>query len=71
MVDGAYVPTPKEVRTQPVLGAVQAAELAKTSVPGGRKGGVVENILIIYAPLDQPPRLVWKLLLQIDVPGGL
>lgn len=67
MVDGAYVPTPKMVDTQPALGAADAAQLAKTSVPGGQQGAVAENILIIYAPLDRPPRLAWKLLLQIDI----
>lgn len=67
VVNGAFVPTPKELSTTPVLDETTAVEYARTALPDGAEAETTASELIIYAPGDTPPRLAWKLELAIDV----
>jgi Zn-dependent metalloprotease len=67
LVDGAYVPTPAGVPVNPTLTADEAKARAKASVPEGEAASTTAPELIVYAPLDQPPRLAWK----FDVSAGI
>src|SRR5205085_472832 len=45
LVDGAYIPTPNGVATQPVINVADAVERAKASVPGGKSGEAKDTTL--------------------------
>jgi Zn-dependent metalloprotease len=66
VLDGAYVPTPNAVGLHPGITAAEAQDRAKGSVPNGREGATKDVTLVIYAPLHEPPRLAWKLGLDIN-----
>ena len=65
LVDGAYVPTPIGVETEPIVGADEAVLRARSGVPGV---GMLETadsqasvpVLLVYAPLHGVARLAWK-----------
>lgn len=57
-VDGAYVPTPVGVAVTPILSIEQAVAQAKQSA--GTNSESKNAVLIVYAPLNQAPRLAWK-----------
>lgn len=59
-VDGAYVPTPVGVGVTPILSIEQAVAQAKQSTADGTNSESRDAILIVYAPLNQAPRLAWK-----------
>ena len=67
VMNGAFVPTPTELSTTPVLDEATAVEYARTGLTDGAEAEVTASELIIYAPGDTPPRLAWKLELAIDV----
>ncbi len=67
VVNGAFVPTPKDLSTVPALNEAAAVEYARTGLTDGAEAEVAASELIIYAPGDTPPRLAWKLELAIDV----
>ena len=67
VMNGAFVPTPTELSTTPVLDEATAVEYARTGLTDGAGAEVTASELIIYAPGDTPPRLAWKLELTIDV----
>ncbi len=67
LLNGAFVPTPKKLDTVPVIDEVTAIEYARTALTDGDKAEVSASELIIYAPGDTPPRLAWKLELDIDL----
>ncbi|MBI3416782.1 MAG: M4 family metallopeptidase [Verrucomicrobia bacterium] len=67
LVDGAYVPTPSEVLTEPTLAAAEATERAKASVQKGEKAETSAPALIIYSPLEKAPRLAWKLSVTVSL----
>ena len=67
LLEGAYIPTPAGVATHPAVPEADAARRARWSVPGGAGGQVKEVTLLIYAPLDQPPSLAWRLVLTVDL----
>lgn len=66
-MDGAYVPTPKEVALEPAISFTEAAERTRAAVPKGKMATPKDVTLIIYAPLDRPSRLAWRLTLPVDV----
>ena len=66
LFDGAYVPTPANVSTQPAIDEAGAIEYARACVSGGAQGEVRDAALVVYAPLSQDPRLAWKLQLTVD-----
>jgi Zn-dependent metalloprotease len=66
LLDGAYVPTPREVGVKPVVDANAAVDRARQAVTDGAKGTAGKPDLIIYAPGDRLPRLGWKLELSIS-----
>jgi Zn-dependent metalloprotease len=61
LVHTTTVPTPEGIDTTPRLTAEQATQRARASVPGGLSGTNTGPKLLIYAPLNQPARLAWKL----------
>ena len=67
VMNGAFVPTPKDLSTTPVLDEATAVEYARTGLTDGAEAEVTASELIIYAPGDTPPRLAWKLKLTIGL----
>lgn len=67
LMNGAFVPTPKNLSTTPTLDEATAAEYARTGLTDGDKAEVTASELIIYAPGDTPPRLAWKLELALGL----
>ena len=67
VMNGAFVPTPKDLSTVPVLDEATAVEYARTGLTDGAEAEVTASELIIYAPGDTPPRLAWKLKLTIGL----
>ena len=67
LVHTTTVPTPEGIDTTPRLTAEQATQRARTSVPGGLSSTNTEPKLLIYAPLDQPAKLAWKLELSFGL----
>lgn len=65
-LDGAYVPTPRDARTTPVVSAEAAIRRARGEMPGGAEAKVDPPELIVYAPGDRPPRLAWKLSVEVS-----
>ena len=58
VMNGAFVRTP-HVGLQPVVTSEQAADAARKVVPDAARTAARAE-LIIYAPLDEPSRLAWK-----------
>lgn len=69
LMNGAFVPTPKNLSTTPTLDKATAVEYARTGLTDGDKAEVTASKLIIYAPGDTPPRLAWKLELALGLPS--
>ena len=67
MVDGAYIATPEGVEVQPTLSAVDAGARARNAVTGGQVGNLTVHGLVIYAGVDQKPRLAWKLNVAVSL----
>ena len=67
VMNGAFVPTPKDLSTLPVIDEATAVEYARTGLTDGAEAEVTASELIIYAPGDTPPRLAWKLKLTIGL----
>ena len=67
VMNGAFVPTPKDLSTIPVIDEATAVEYARTGLTDGAEAEVTASELIIYAPGDTPPRLAWKLKLTIGL----
>ena len=60
MMDGAYIATPEGVVTVPQIAESESETRAKALVPGGELANGSKPTLIVYGPLDKPPRLGWK-----------
>ncbi len=60
MMDGAYIATPEGVATKPQISESESETRAKALVPGGTLANGGKSTLIVYGPLDKPPRLGWK-----------
>lgn len=60
MMDGAYIPTPEGVATVPHISESESETRAKSQVPGGVLANGSKSALLVYGPLDKPPRLGWK-----------
>jgi Zn-dependent metalloprotease len=67
LMDGAFVPTPTGIETTPRLTGAEAVRRARVSVSGGEEAELTGPELVIFAPLDQPPRLAWKLELGVSL----
>lgn len=61
LVDCAYIPTPNGITVQPKLTSNEAEAKARASVTNGARSRINSPELVIYAPLDQPPKLAWKM----------
>lgn len=60
LLDGAYVPTPRVARTEPVVSSEAAVRKVRTIVPEGAHSVVSRPELILYAPGTRDPRLAWR-----------
>ena len=60
MMDGAYIATPSGVTTTPQISESESETRAKSLVAGGTLPNGGKSALIVYGPLDKPPRLGWK-----------
>jgi Zn-dependent metalloprotease len=67
LADGAWVPTPRSLGTEPALDAASSLALARGAMPDGGLADAEPAELIVYAPGERPPRLAWRL----DLIGGL
>lgn len=67
VMNGAFVPTPKDLSIVPALDEATAVEYARTGLTDGDKAEVTSSELIIYAPGDTQPRLAWKLELTVGL----
>jgi Zn-dependent metalloprotease len=61
LMDGAYEETPSDMPLQPELTGEAAQAKARNAMPDGNAGTVTTPTLVIYAPLDTPARLGWKM----------
>lgn len=61
LLDGAFVPTPREVPVVPQLDPRQALAAARQAVPGGATAEAGPLELIVHGPGDQPARLAWRI----------
>jgi len=69
LMNGAFVPTPKNLSMTPTLDEATAVEYARTGLTDGDEAEVTASELIIYALGDTPPRLAWKLELTLGLPS--
>jgi Zn-dependent metalloprotease len=67
LVDGAFIPTPRDLSIKPELSAEEAIFAARTYLPGSEKAKVSQPELIVYGALDNPARLAWKLKLDVSI----
>ncbi len=66
LLEGAYIPTPRNLEAQlPTVPAPAAILRARASIPGGMRAEASTPELIIHAPLDANPRLAWRFNLNI------
>ncbi len=66
LFEGAYVPTPAGVSTQPLISVDEATQLAKGSLPGADQAEPKAATLFIYAPFQAAPRLAWRVELALN-----
>ena len=66
VVDGAFIPTPRKLVTDPVITAQAASTRARTLVPGGATATVSDPELIVYAPVEMAPHLAWKMEVEVS-----
>ena len=65
LVDGAFVPSPKNVSTQPIFSADQAIEKARLWIPHGADAVETDSPqLVIYPEPGKQPRLAWEVKLS-------
>ena len=68
LMDGAYVPTPKDaVVPTTALGQEDAIALARKTAPDSGTGKVTSSELIYYAAKDRIAKLAWKIELDISI----
>jgi len=67
LMTGAYIPTPKNVVTTPSISFEQAAQYAINTVTDSETANISKKELIVYGPLDQMPRLAWKINVNISL----
>jgi len=65
VLEGAYIPTPRNLPDAPTLPSADALLRGRSSVPGGMRGDASTPELIVFAPLDREPRLAWRFTLNI------
>ncbi|MFN0127631.1 MAG: hypothetical protein ACKV19_13200, partial [Verrucomicrobiales bacterium] len=67
LMTGSYVPTPAEVDPVPALTPEAAETQARTHSLETRLAALHGRELLVYAPIDRPARLAWR----IDLRGSL
>lgn len=67
LMDGAFIPTPVGVATKAGVTADEAKRHTRQELPGGQDASVGAPELIIYGPLEGPPRLAWKVELTVGL----
>ncbi len=67
LVDGAFVPTPRKLVTEPVWSAEAAVAVALKAVAGGSSAVVDDPLLVVFAQDSRACRLAWKVELSLSV----
>jgi Zn-dependent metalloprotease len=67
LFDGAYIPTPADIDTTPLVDAAEARRRALAALDGKLVWELSEPVLIVFGPLDGEPRLGWR----IEASSGL
>jgi Zn-dependent metalloprotease len=67
LIEGTQVATPVRAAAEPRLSAEDAIARVKTAYPFAAQGNSTAPELIVFAPLDQAPRLAWKLDLTVGL----
>lgn len=70
LMDGAFVPTPVGVATTALVTSDEARAKARAALAAGAEATVSEPELLIFALLDRPARLAWKIEVSMG-PGEL
>lgn len=65
-LDGAYVPTPRNTETTPVVSEESAIVRARREVKASDDATVSKPELLVYAPGDRTPRLAWKMTVEVS-----
>ncbi|MGE3311720.1 MAG: M4 family metallopeptidase [Limisphaerales bacterium] len=65
LIEGAYVPTPRNLPEQPVIPSADAVLRGMASVPGGLRGNASAPELIVFAPFGEEPRLAWRFTVNV------
>jgi len=65
--EGAYIPTPDNMILNPVVTEHDAIIKACSKFSYGNNYKITDSELIIYAPLDKPPRLAWKIKILFSI----
>ena len=60
LLDGAYVPTPKDVTTTPAINGEGAVDLARQAVEATASASVGTPELFIYSPGNAESKLAWR-----------
>jgi len=66
VVEGAFIPTPRKLVTDPVITAQAASARAQILVPDGATATVSDPELIVYAPVETTPHLAWKMEVEVS-----
>lgn len=66
VLEGAFIPTPRKIITNPVIDAPTAVTKARAVVPSGATATVSAPELIVYAPVETAPHLAWKLEVEVS-----
>jgi bacillolysin len=67
LMDGAFIPSPRGLGTKPSVTSEQALARANQEIAKGSTTSHTDAELILYGPLDDPPRLAWK----FDLSAGI
>lgn len=65
LMNGSYVPTPREINLYPTIEEDDALVMARAKVPDGKQAQVGQRELIVYAPTHGATRLAWKFHLDV------
>lgn len=68
LLSGSHIPTPRGIPAHPAVGAATATATARRTLPDGVPAKVYASQLIVYAAVDRPARLAWKI--ELDRASG-
>lgn len=60
LLNGAFVPTPRQVLLNPQIAEDEALRIARRALAGGESAAVTDRGLIVHAPPERPAATAWK-----------